>query len=62
MTRKPRRDPVSAEELDTLRDRLAEGFYERPEVEDAVARAVREELDEAYPLDGCTERPPLRSG
>jgi hypothetical protein len=62
MTRKPRRDPVSAEELDTLRDRLAEGFYERPDVEDAIARAVRVELNEPHSLDGCTERPPLRSG
>lgn len=49
MSRNARRDSVSAEELDALRGRLAERFYERPDVEEAIARAVRKELGQHQP-------------
>ena len=47
MSRNAGRDSVSAEELDVLRGRLAERFYECQDVEDAIARAVRKELDQS---------------
>jgi hypothetical protein len=64
MRRKAHRDPVSAERLDTLRGRLAEGFYERPDVEDAIARAVRRELDQPFPAaqGPSVDRAPSGSG
>lgn len=49
MSRNARRDSVSAEELDAFRGPLAERFYERPEVEEAIARALGNELDQPSP-------------
>ena len=38
-------DTVTEAELETIRRRLAQGFYDRPEIRDAVVEAVRKELD-----------------
>jgi hypothetical protein len=37
-------DAMSAEEMRAIRKRLDEGFYEQPEVVDAIAEAVRKDL------------------
>ena len=41
---------ISAAELEIIRQRLAEGFYERQEIRDTVVEAVRKELDGTRPL------------
>jgi hypothetical protein len=35
---------MSAEEMRAIRQRLHEGFYQKPEVVDAIAEAIRKEL------------------
>jgi hypothetical protein len=40
-----RPDTVTEVELEAIRRRLAQGFYDRPEIRDAVVEAVRKELD-----------------
>ena len=42
-------DTITAAELETIRQRLAEGFYEREEIMDTVVEAVRKELDSTQP-------------
>jgi hypothetical protein len=37
-------DQVSAEEMRVIRRRLEEGFYQKREVVDAIAEAIRQEL------------------
>jgi hypothetical protein len=37
-------DAMSAEEMRAIRQRLDEGFYQKREVVDAIAEAVRKEL------------------
>jgi len=40
----PAHDPAEEERLDTVRRRLAEGYYRRPEILDRIAEAIHRAL------------------
>jgi hypothetical protein len=44
-----RLETITEAELEIIRQRLAEGFYDRREIRDTVVEAVRRELDGTHP-------------